>query len=164
METLIFVFSTYTKFIQLITNDKIFIKIIYFNKFVFAVTDALPSYSLMSLIISEPGRADDKPCQCIVAKPDLLVVEPEELTTEYKRTSSLPKLMTDLMKLALFNSSSECFSESEDEGILEIQLQIEELITELKRTAQPTQVVTDLMKLTLLLSLKVSVNQKTESS
>ena len=97
-------------------------------------------------------------------KPDLLVVEPEELTTEYKRTSSLPKLMTDLMKLALFNSSSECFSESEDEGILEIQLQIEELITELKRTAQPTQVVTDLMKLTLLLSLKVSVNQKTESS
>ena len=70
----------------MITNDKIFIKIIYFDKFVFAVTDALPSYSLMSLIISEPGRAGDKPCQCIVAKPDLLVVEPKELTTEYKRT------------------------------------------------------------------------------
>ena len=40
----------------------------------------------------------------------------------------------------MFYRSFECFSESEDEGILEIQLQIEELITELKRTAQPTQV------------------------
>ena len=91
------------------------------------------------LIISEPEQAGDKLCQRIVAKPDLLVIEHEELINEPKRTAQPTQVgnrHTEIDTVINFESSNE----SENGGILDIRSEIEELITEPKRTAQPTQV------------------------
>ena len=74
------------------------------------------------LIISEPEQAGDKLCQRIVAKLDLLVIEPEELMNEQKRTAQRTVQPTQGGTDAVIILESS--SESEDGGILEIQPQI----------------------------------------
>ena len=75
----------------------------------------------------EPEQAGDKLCQRIVAKPDLLVIEPEELINEQKRTAQPTQVCnrhggTDAVIIL------ESSSESEDGGILEIQPQISKVL------------------------------------
>ena len=79
------------------------------------------------LIISEPEQAGDKLCQRIVAKPDLLVIEHEELINEQKRTAQPTQVCnryggTDAVIIL------ESSSESKDGGILEIQPQISKVL------------------------------------
>ena len=78
------------------------------------------------LIISKPEQAGDKLCQRIVAKPDLLVIEHEELINEQKRTAQRTVQSTQGGTDAIIILKSS--SESEDGGILEIQPQISKVL------------------------------------
>ena len=82
------------------------------------------------------------------------------LITEPKRTAQPNNRHSETDTVISF----ECSNESEDDGILKIQLQIEELISKPKRTTQPTHVGNRHGETDTVIILECSsVSQKTEA-